>query len=92
MRPRVAIPALLGLFGALRLLAGRGRGASAPTADPAEELRAKLAAAKAVAADRDEFEGGEKPVDEAAEPSVDDRRRAVHDAARGAIGEMKGSD
>jgi hypothetical protein len=91
MRPRLAIPALLGLLGALRLLRRRRPGDTVSRGDPAEELRAKLAAAKTVADDRDAFEAGETPVDEAAEPSVDERRRAVHEATRGAIDEIRGS-
>jgi hypothetical protein len=57
-------------------------------ADPAEELKAKLAEARAAADDREEFEAGETPIDEAADP--DARRRAVHDQARAAIDEMRG--
>jgi hypothetical protein len=53
--------------------------------DPADELRAKLAEARE-ADDREEFEAGEKPVDEA--PDVDARRRAVHDQARQTIDEL----
>jgi hypothetical protein len=56
-----------------------------PQADPAEELRTKLAAARA-ADDRDEFESGETPVDQA--PDVDTRRREVHDRARAQIDEL----
>jgi hypothetical protein len=57
--------------------------------DPrAEELRARLDAAKEAGDDRDEFESGETRVD--ADP--DARRRGVHDEARAAIDEMKGPD
>ena len=51
--------------------------------DPrAEELRQKLDESRAVVDERDEFEAGETPVDEA-DPgeAVDDRRRADPDAA-----------
>jgi hypothetical protein len=58
--------------------------------DPAEELKAKLAEARAVGDDREEFEAGETPVDEAPDPDVDARRRSVHERARTAIDEMKG--
>jgi hypothetical protein len=54
-----------------------------PAADPADELRAKLAEARE-ADDRDEFEAGETPVDE-----VDVRRQDVHDRARAAIDELQ---
>ena len=53
--------------------------------DPADELRAKLAQARA-ADDREEFEAGEKPVDEV--PDVEARRREVHDRARQQIDEI----
>jgi hypothetical protein len=52
-------------------------------ADPADELKAKLAEARA---------GGETGDDEAPDPDVEDRRRSVHERARSAIDEMKGSD
>ena len=55
--------------------------------DPADELKAKLAEARAAGDDRAEFEGGETPVDEV--PDVDARRQSVHDQARAAIDEMK---
>jgi hypothetical protein len=55
--------------------------------DPAEELKAKLAEARAAADDREAFEAGETPVDEAADPEA--RRRAVHEQARAAIDEMR---
>ena len=54
--------------------------------DPADELRAKLAEARD-ADDRDEFESGEKPVDEA--PDVDSKRRDAHDRARAAIDDLR---
>jgi hypothetical protein len=58
--------------------------------NPAEELKARLAEARAAGDDRDEFEAGETPIDEAPDPDVDARRRSVHDRARTAIDEMKG--
>ena len=53
-------------------------------ADPAAELRAKLEESRA-ADDRDEFESGETPVDEA---DPDARRRAVHERARTRMDEL----
>jgi hypothetical protein len=55
-------------------------------ADPAEELRAKLAAARAV-----------EPEPEVAEPEpelqdTDARRRSVHEQARAALDEMRGDE
>ena len=68
--------------------ARRGRSPTRP-ADPAEELKAKLAEARAAGDDREAFEAGETPVDEAPDPDVDARRRAVHEQARAAIDEMQ---
>jgi hypothetical protein len=56
----------------------------------AEELRARLAEARAAGDDREEFESGETPIDEAVPLDPDARRRAVHEQARSAIDEMKG--
>ena len=80
-----------------------------PQADPAAELRARLEQARETADDRDEFDAAEgQPVDEvdhaaepaAAEPepeqprSLEERRRAIHEKAQEALGEMHrpGSD
>jgi MYXO-CTERM domain-containing protein len=76
------------LFGFLR----RRREASPSSVDPrAEELRRKLAESRAIVEERDEFEGAELTVD-LAEPAPEDResrRRAVHDAARETVREMR---
>ena len=61
--------------------------------DPrAEELRARLADARELADEREEFEGAETPVDEA-EPVADPeaRRRAVHESGRSAAEQMRSS-
>lgn len=79
--------ALLGIGALVALRARRSTGAAgqAPPADlHAGELKRKLAEAREAAADREEFEAAETPVDEA-EASVDARRRGVHDAARDVI-------
>jgi hypothetical protein len=63
-----------------------------PRADPrAAELRRKLAEARAIVSEREEFEGGETSVDEAepAPPDVDDRRRRVHEEGRSAARRMR---
>jgi hypothetical protein len=52
----------------------------------AEALRAKLAEAREVVDEREEFERAETPVDEA---DPDERRRRVHEAARAAVDEMR---
>ncbi len=61
--------------------------------DPAEELKARLAEARAAGDDREEFEAGETPVDEVtgSEAEVEDRRKAVHERGRAAADEMRGS-
>ena len=50
--------------------------------DRAEALRRKLAESKAVASEREEFEAGETPVDEAMDSSADlaERRRRIHES------------
>ena len=67
------------------------------TADPAAELRRKLAESRGAGDDRDEFDAAEgTPVDEvgedagAARPSLEERRAAVHAKAQEALGEMDG--
>jgi hypothetical protein len=76
------------LFGFWR----RRRDVSETSADPrAEELRRKLAESRAIVEERDEFEGAELTVDRA-EPAPEDpdaRRRAVHEAARETVEEMR---
>jgi hypothetical protein len=60
-----------------------------PAADPAAELKEKLAEARASGDDREAFEAGETPVDEVPDAGVDERRRSVHERGRAAIDEMK---
>ena len=87
---------LTGLGGAVgvaalwRLLTRRARPATR-AADPAEELRRKLAAARDIEADRESFDAAEGvPVDEVEEPrSLEERRRAVHEQAQEALGRMR---
>ena len=80
------LAALAGIFG----IAWWRRRAqpAAPAPDHAADLRAKLAEARA-ADDRDEFEAGEKPVDEVPD-DVDVRRRDVHERTRRQIDELRG--
>jgi hypothetical protein len=82
------LAALAGLLGLAWL---RSRSAPPPPLrpDPAEALRAKLAEARA-ADDREEFESGEKPVDEVPDDDVQARRRDVHARARRQIDELRG--
>jgi hypothetical protein len=83
-----ALVGVAGAVGALALVRHlRRRAEAAPPAppDPADTLRAKLEESRAVAADRDEFEAGETPVDQA---DPDSRRRAVHEQARAQLDEL----
>ena len=89
--------ALAGVGGAIggialvRFLRRRGTPAPppAPPPHPSEALRAKLDESRAVVTDRDEFEAGETPVDEA---DPDARRRAVHEQARAQLDELSGPE
>jgi hypothetical protein len=81
----------LGVVALLRLRRRRAELSPAPVADPADELKRKLEEARAAADDRDDFDAAEgQPVDEI-EPtrSLAERRQAVHEKAREALGEMK---
>jgi hypothetical protein len=79
-------------YGLYRLLAARRRApvvegpppVPEPRDDPrAEELRRKLAEARTMVEEREEFESAETPVDRAEPaPEVDERRRRVHDEGR----------
>ena len=62
--------------------------------DPADELRARLEQAREAHDDRDEFDAAEgQPVDEVEQPrSIEERRRAIHEQAQRALGEMRDSD
>ena len=64
------------------------------TADPADELRARLEQARDAPDDRDEFDAAEgQPVDEVGAPrSIEERRRAIHEQAQQALGEMQRLD
>ncbi len=78
----------LGLVAFLR----RRRPAAEPAAaDPAEELRRKLAESRVLADEPDPAEEREVTVD-AAEPGpggLEERRRQVHEQARAAVEQMK---
>ena len=85
-------------FGLYRLLAARRRAPAyeappepEPGDDPrAEELRRRLAEARTMVEEREEFEAAETPVDEAEPaPGLDERRRRVHERARGTARKMR---
>jgi hypothetical protein len=79
-----------GFFAALAGIAGIAwfRRRKPVQADPAEELKAKLAEARETPDDRAEFEAGEQPVDQVPD-DVDTRRRDVHDRARAAMDDLQ---
>ena len=85
--------AALGLYG----LASRHRRAAPellpapPGPDPrAEELRQKLAESRSIVVEREEFEAAETPVDRAEPaPELDERRKRVHERARGTARKMR---
>jgi hypothetical protein len=81
---------LLGGLAVFRFFRSR-RAPEAAASDPrADELRQRLAEARELAEERDEFEAGETTVDQAepATPDADARRHAVHESARATVDEM----
>ena len=77
----------VGAFGVWRLLRRKPAPAGAQADDPADALRAKLDESRALVGERDAFEEGETPVDEA-DPEA--RRRSVHEEARARIDDLRG--
>jgi hypothetical protein len=75
----------VGAFAVWRWLRRKPKLASEP--DPAAALRARLEESRAVVDERDRFEEGETPVDEA---DPDARRRSVHERARERLDELRG--
>jgi hypothetical protein len=65
-----------------------------PASDPADELRARLEQARDAPDDRDAFDAAEgQPVEEVGNGrSIEARRRAIHDQAQQALGEMRHLD
>jgi hypothetical protein len=57
--------------------------------DPADALRARLEESRALVGERDTFEEGETPVDEA---DPDARRRSVHEQARARLDELRNDE
>lgn len=63
-----------------------------PESDPADELRARLEQARDAPDDRDEFDAAEgQPVNEVG-ASIEERRRAIHEKAQEALGQMQRPD
>jgi hypothetical protein len=69
----------------------RGRTYTPEDADPAEELKRKLAESRSDAPPSPP-EPEPAPVPEEPQASLDERRRAVHDKARAAIDDMLGGE
>jgi hypothetical protein len=88
---------LAGALGLAALLRQRRRSSGTferRDTDPADELRARLEQARDAPDDRDEFDASQgQPVDEVGEPrSIEERRRAIHEQAQRALGEMRDPD
>jgi hypothetical protein len=95
MRNRLALVGGAAAAAAVLVVARRRRRSvpePLPVPDRADELRRKLDESRALDAERDEFEAGETPVDQAepAGETLESRRRKVHEDARAASDEMQG--
>ena len=84
----------LGLAAVWRLKRRAAGAFERPESDPADELRARLEQARDAPDDRDEFDAAEgQPLDEVEAPrSIEERRRAIHEQAQQALGEMQRLD
>jgi hypothetical protein len=78
-----------GGLAAYRAVKGRPKAEDAAVDARAEELKARLEAARTAEDDRDDFESGEVTVDEALDPQA--RRAQVHEQGRAALDEMRDS-
>jgi len=78
----------VGAFAVLRWFRRKPAPVPAPD-DRAEALRARLDESRALVGEREAFEEGETPVDEA-DPEA--RRRSVHDQARARMDELRRSN
>ena len=90
MRARTAW--LAGAAGAAIAVYRKMRRPPVPAAeDPrADELRRKLDESRAVVDEREEFEAGEMPVDQAdPDAPIEDRRQAVHERGKAAAEQMR---
>jgi hypothetical protein len=84
----------LGLAAIWRLKRRAAGAFERPESDPADELRARLEQARDAPDDRDAFDAAEgQPVDEVGNGrSIEERRRAIHEQAQQALGEMRHLD
>jgi hypothetical protein len=81
-----------GGLAAYRAVKGRPRAQDTGVDTRAEELKARLEAARLAEDDRDDFESGEVTVDEALDAQLLDpgaRRAQVHEQGRAALDEMR---
>ena len=86
MRNRAA--RIAGALGAAGVAYRTLRRRPSPAADPrADELRRKLDESKPLVEEREQFESGETPVDEA---TLAEKRAALHEQGQAAVREMKG--
>jgi hypothetical protein len=76
-----------GGLAAYRAVKSRPRAQDTAVDGRAEELKARLEAARTAEDDRDDFESGEVSVDEALDPQA--RRAQVHEQGRAALDEMR---
>lgn len=92
--PWLAGAGIAGLVAARRLRRRRPEPASEPASDPrADDLRQKLAEARDIADERDEFESAETTVDQAQPPKDPTaKRQEIHERGRAAVEEMRGGD
>jgi hypothetical protein len=84
----------LGLAAVWRLKRRAAEAFERPESDPAAELRERLERARDAPDDRDEFDAAEgQPLDEVGDArSIEERRRAIHEQAQQALGEMQRLD
>jgi hypothetical protein len=82
---------MLGGLAIFRFFRRRKQADAAPADARADELRQRLAEARELSDERDEFESGETTVDQAepATPDADARRREVHEAGRATVEQMR---
>jgi len=89
----------LGLAAVWRLKRRAAGAFERPQSDPADELRARLEQARDAPDDRDEYDAAEgQPVNEVGQESIgqslsiEERRRAIHEKAQEALGDMRRPD
>ena len=84
----------LGLAAIWRLKRRAAGAFERPESDPADELRARLEQARDAPDDRDQFDAAQgQPVDEVGDGrSIEERRRAIHEKAQEALGDMRRPD